>query len=494
MGRRGFPLGYTAFLTLVVAVNAIGFAVSDFVRRLGPPLLGEAITYSPLVVDRDGKLLRPFTTKDGYWRLPATPAEVDARFLRMLIAYEDKRFYSHPGVDPVALARAAWQFAAHGRVISGGSTLTMQVARLLEPRPERSLSDKFAEMIRAIEIEQRLSKEQILTLYLALAPYGGNLEGVRAASLAYLGREPRRLSSAEAALLIALPQAPETRRPDHSPEAARIARDRVLARFARQGLINSDQAEAGMQEDMPRGRKAFPMLAAHIAERLIKKQPDAEIERTTISREIQIALEALARDRAQAIGGGVSAAIIVVDNATGEVRAHIGGVGYFDGARAGQVDLASALRSPGSALKPFIYGLAFEDGLVHPETLIDDRAVRFGAWHGDGAPRLAAVAQCAGSPGARCGRSQPPSRKTEKYRCRAGTAESRGTRTRRRARWRRRPAYRSCNALYRSCPRRRSFATRLAHRRSHDSRGATAPLRQGGGLAGRRCASRLAGA
>jgi penicillin-binding protein 1C len=240
----------------VLIINVGGFALTDFLRRLGPPPLGEAISYSALVVDRQGKLLRPFTTKDGYWRLPASPVDVDPRFLRMLIAYEDKRFYGHPGVDVRALVRAAWQALANGRVISGGSTLTMQVARLLEPRPERTLGAKLAEIVRAIQMERRLSKEQILTLYLALAPYGGNLEGTRAAALAYFGKEPRRLSSAEAALLIALPQAPEARRPDRAPKAARLARDRVLARLAGQGLINQDQAVAARLE--ARGGSARP--------------------------------------------------------------------------------------------------------------------------------------------------------------------------------------------------------------------------------------------
>ncbi len=379
-GFRRLHLVYAGFLALVLAINAIGFELTEFVRRLGPPPLGENLTYSTLVVDRDGRLLRPFTTKDGYWRLPVTADDVDQRYLAMLIAYEDKRFYRHPGVDLQALARAAQQALWNGRIVSGGSTLTMQVARLLEPRPERRFSDKLAEMVRAVQLERRLSKTQILNLYLSLAPYGGNIEGVRAASLAYFGKEPRRLSTAEAALLVALPQAPEARRPDRAPVAAKNARDRVIARLAKAHIINGDQAAAAQIEAAPTARKQFPMLAAHLAERLAKPVTDGTLISTTISRDLQAALESLVRERAIAFGSGVSAAIVVVDNGTGEVRAHVGGVGFFDMARAGQVDLASALRSPGSTLKPFIYGLAFEDGLVHPQTLIDDRAIRYGAY------------------------------------------------------------------------------------------------------------------
>ncbi len=379
--RSRWPLRlYAGLLGALLLVNGAGFTVTETLRRLGPVPLGETIAYSTLVVDRTGKLLRPFITRDGYWRLPVTADEVDPRFLAMLIAYEDKRFHDHGGVDPQALLRAAWQGLSNGRVVSGGSTLTMQVARLLEPRPARRLSDKLAEMIRAVQIEQRLSKQRILDLYLALAPYGGNIEGVRAASLAYFGKEPKRLSTAESAMLVALPQAPESRRPDRHPKAAASARNRVVARLSAQGLINADQAEAATVEAAPKGRLAFPLHAAHVAERLARAAPPGSVIETTIDRPLQSALETLARERANSLGSGVATAILVAENETGEIRAHVGGTGYFDSFRAGQMDLASALRSPGSALKPFIYGLAFEDGVVHPETLIDDRAVRYGAY------------------------------------------------------------------------------------------------------------------
>jgi penicillin-binding protein 1C len=379
--RSRWPLRlYVGLLSGILVVNAAGFTATEVLRRLGPVPLGRDITYSTLVTDRDGRLLRPFITRDGYWRLPLSSDEVDPRFLGMLIAYEDKRFYEHRGVDPRALARAAWQALTHGRIVSGGSTLTMQVARLLEPRPGRRLADKLAEIIRALQIERRLTKKEILDLYLRLAPYGGNIEGLRAATLAYFGKEPKRLSTAESAMLVALPQAPESRRPDRRPRLAAAARNRVIIRLRNDGIINADQAEAAAAEEAPKGRLAFPMFAAHVAERLARAAPDGAVEQTTIARALQASLETLARDRALAIGSGVAAAILVVDNETGEVRAHVGGTGYFDSVRAGQMDLALALRSPGSTLKPFIYGLAFEDGIVHPETLIDDRAVRYGAY------------------------------------------------------------------------------------------------------------------
>src|SRR5215831_16965625 len=200
--------------SVLIAVVLFLSAVTWWIVSLGPSPLGEGLAFSTLVVDREGRLLRPYTTPEGRWRLPAARADVDPRFLSMLLAYEDRRFASHAGVDPLALARAARQLLFNGRIVSGASTLTMQVARLLEPRSERSLTAKLRQLVRAIELERRLSKDEILALYLSLAPYGGNLEGVRAASLAYFGKEPRRLSLGEAALLVALPQSPEFRRPD----------------------------------------------------------------------------------------------------------------------------------------------------------------------------------------------------------------------------------------------------------------------------------------
>ncbi|MCR4283539.1 MAG: transglycosylase domain-containing protein, partial [Bauldia sp.] len=206
-GSLAFAIGVAAALTLA-ALDAIG----DIEARLPPLPPPSAIPTSTIVVDRDGKLLRPFTIADGRWRLPVTKADVDPRYLDMLIAYEDRRFAEHDGVDLAALLRAAGQFIlAGGHIVSGGSTLTMQVARLIDERGTRSLAGKLRQIAIARALEKRLSKDEILTLYLTLAPYGGNIEGVRAASLAYFGKEPARLTIAEVATLVAIPQSPEAR-------------------------------------------------------------------------------------------------------------------------------------------------------------------------------------------------------------------------------------------------------------------------------------------
>ncbi len=333
---------------------------------------------SVTVVDRDHRLLRAFTTQDAKWRLPVEVADVDADYIRLLMTFEDRRFREHRGVDGMAIGRAVLQAVRHGRLVSGGSTLTMQVARLLDGRHERTASGKLRQMARAVALEEKLSKDQILRIYLRLAPFGGNLEGVRAATLAYFGKEPRRLSLGEAALLVALPQSPEARRLDRHPEAARRARDRVLDRAVDAGVVTPAQAQRAKSEKVPHGRIAFPMLAPHLAERAAAAHAGETVVRTTIDRDLQARLEQLAAQQAPLNGDKVSAAILVADHGTGEIIARVGASDYFDGARQGPVDMISAVRSPGSALKPFIYGLAFEAGYAHPETLIDDRPVRFG--------------------------------------------------------------------------------------------------------------------
>lgn len=363
--------GFGAVMALVGAV---------WVQSLGPAPLGKNLEYSHVVLDREGRLLRAYATTEGRWRLSVSERDVDPRFFKLLFTYEDKRFHDHHGVDPLSLGRAAVQLISRGQIISGGSTISMQVARLLEPRERRSLGAKMRQIVRALELERALGKDGILALYLALAPYGGNLEGVRAASLAYFGKEPRKLSLAEAALLVALPQSPELRRPDRFPTAARAARDRVLDRAAIAGLMPRDEIARAKSQPVPHERKPLPVLAPHAADQVVLMEPDRREHRLTLDLFLQKNLQELARERAQALGPDISVAILAVDNVTGEVRARVASADYFDLRRAGQVDMTQALRSPGSTLKPFIYGLGFEDGVIHPDTLIDDRPSRYGSY------------------------------------------------------------------------------------------------------------------
>jgi len=344
---------------------------------LPPPTLDRARSASVLVLAADGSILRGFLTADGKWRLPIESEDVDPLYRRMLIAAEDRRFAWHLGVDPLAGSRAVIQLAISGHVVSGASTLTMQVARLLEPHP-RSLVAKFGEMAKALVLERQMSKDQVLGLYLTLAPFGGNLEGARAASLAYFGKEPARLSAAEAALLVALPRSPERLRPDRHPEAARAARDRVLLRMAELEVISPAILAESRAEEVPQARLAMPFRAPHLARELRDAQPAHLTHRTTINPLLQQRIEALLRREVVGLDSEASLAAVVVDNRDRRVLAYVGNADFASVTRRGALDMARAVRSPGSALKPFIYAMGFDRLIIHPETVLEDRARYFG--------------------------------------------------------------------------------------------------------------------
>lgn len=373
---RARPLALMAFALWAGAT--LRDAGDDWVAATVLPDLG--IETSVEVLARDGRLLRAYTVADGRWRMAVAMGAVDPSYTDMLVAYEDKRFYTHSGVDLWAMARAVAQAVRHGRVVSGGSTLTMQVARLLEDSGTGQVAGKLRQARVALALERRLTKAQIMQLYYQIAPYGGNLEGVRAASLAYFGKEPRRLTPAQSALLVALPQSPETRRPDRAPDAARAAREKVLLRAVAAGEIEADQGKAALREAMPVTRRDFPALAPHLADRVVAAQPDAALIRTALDAGLQVRIEALATQSVAAQGDRLQVAIVVADHRSGEILASVGSSAYRADARLGFVDMTQALRSPGSTLKPLVYGLAFDQGLAHPETLIEDRPMDFGGY------------------------------------------------------------------------------------------------------------------
>ncbi|MGK0267091.1 MAG: penicillin-binding protein 1C [Maricaulis sp.] len=363
----------------VVAGTLAGLVFLLALDALLPVPLEPAQARSQLVRDRDGELLRAFPVADGRWRLAADLDRIDPDFIDALLAYEDSRFYSHIGVDPGAVVRAAWEGLRAGRIVSGASTLSMQVARLLEPRP-RTYGAKFLQMTRALQLELHLSKREILELYLTLAPYGGNLEGVRAASWAYFGREPDQLTIEQIALLIALPQSPEARRPDRHPEAAIAARGRVLDRLARVGLARpTAQADAAL--DPAPGRRAFPGDAWQVAETLARHNRGRTDMVTTLDAGLQRALEQQVRDNLPMGDDEAQIAVMVVETQSRAVRAAIGSAGRER--PGGWIDLTTRPRSPGSTLKPFIYAMAFDDGLAAPDTRIADLPRRFAGYQPD---------------------------------------------------------------------------------------------------------------
>ena len=343
--------------------------------RLFPPNLTRLHAVGVEVQDRDGRVLSVLPAPGGFWRLATRPEDVSPILLDLLIAAEDRRFYQHPGVDPLALGRAAGQWLRAGRVVSGGSTLTMQAARLLEPRP-RGLRAKAIEIFRAFQLEARFSKRDILSIWLTLAPQGGNIEGMRAGALAWFGRPARRLDAAEAALLIALARRPAALSPDRHAEAARAARDDVLRRRAAAMLSAEDQALA-LAAPLPSTRLPMLGLAPHLA-RELARQGESPI-RSSLDAGLQRASERLAAEALLRLPDRGSVALIIADLRSRETRALVGGAFGAEN-RAGALDLTRATRSPGSALKPFLYAMAFEQGLVRPDTLLSDLPRRFGAY------------------------------------------------------------------------------------------------------------------
>lgn len=343
--------------------------------RLWPLPLKE-VNPARVVVDEQGTPLWRFADSEGIWRYPVTIEEVSPRYLEALIQYEDRWFWDHPGVNPFSVLRAAWQDLTSGRVVSGGSTLTMQVARLLDPHP-RTFGGKIRQLWRALQLEWHLSKRDILTLYLNRAPFGGTLQGVGAASWAYLGKSPAQLSYSEAALLAVLPQAPSRLRPDRWPGRAEAARNKVLARMETQGVWSAKQVRESREEPVWLAPRQMPQLAPLFSRMMLGKSRNDKIV-TTLDATLQRQLEELAMNWKGRLPPRSSLAMIVVDHASMKVRGWVGSVDINDDSRFSHVDMVSAIRSPGSVLKPFVYGLAMDDGLIHPASLLQDVPRRTG--------------------------------------------------------------------------------------------------------------------
>src|SRR5216684_3337044 len=297
-----------ACAALAAASLAAGALALD---RLFPPDLSRYHERSSETVDANGRLLRAFTTADGKWRLKTTVDDVDPVYLALLKAYEDRRFDDHWGIDPLAAARAAGQWISRGRIVSGASTISMQAARLLEPRP-RGLLTKAVQSARALQLEWRYSKREVVAIYLTLAPMGGNLEGVRAASFAYFGKEPRQLSAAEAALLVAIPQSPSRRRPDRAPAAAQAGRDGVLQRGLEHSVIDQALFAAAIDRPVPARRLGMPMNAPHLSAWLAGQSP-GQIVPTTVRFELQSALSQLVADERNQLPDKAQIALVAID-------------------------------------------------------------------------------------------------------------------------------------------------------------------------------------
>ncbi|MBU8974717.1 penicillin-binding protein 1C [Lysobacter sp. MMG2] len=376
-GRRAVLKSLLAAQLLLIAAMLADLAF--------PLPLPDARDRGAVVTAADGTPLRAFADAGGIWRYAVEPEQVSPLYVQALLNYEDRWFWRHPGINPFALLRAGAQWIGSGRVVSGGSTLTMQVARILDANAHpdertstRTPARKLRQMLRAVQLEVHLSKREILSLYVNRAPFGGTVEGVEAASWAYLGKPSSRLSHAEAALLAVLPQSPSRLRPDREPERARVARDKVLARMQQLGVWSAAQVEDARVESVVARSLQPPRLAPLLAQRLRFERPDAVRLASTLDLDLQRTLEDRVTAYFSQLPERTSAALLVVDNATLEARAYVGSLAFADTTRLGHVDMVKAWRSPGSTLKPFLYGLALDDGLIHSESLLVDAPQAFG--------------------------------------------------------------------------------------------------------------------
>ena len=323
--------------------------------------------------DRNEELLQVIISDDGFYRLSVNADDLPELFINTLLLQEDQYFFQHPGVNPLAVLRAVATNLTAGHVVSGASTLTMQLARMLERRP-RTLSAKLLEMLRALQLEMRFSKTQILQYYLSIAPYGGNLEGVNAATYAYFGKPARQLSPAQIALLVVIPKSPNQMRPDQHPASARTRRDALLARMREAGLIDQTTYLRAIDEPLPDRRLSFPNRIPHLAWYLKSKHAQQTDFHTTVDRNIQARAEHLVQQYTNGLHdrGIHNASVVVLDTQTRELRAMLGSSDYFDREHEGANNGAIALRSPGSTLKPFLYGLAMDAGLIAEKNRLED--------------------------------------------------------------------------------------------------------------------------
>jgi penicillin-binding protein 1C len=340
--------------------------------------LPDKVEYSTIVTDNKGTVIHAFLTKDQQWRMKTTLQEISPLLRKTIIQKEDKYFYRHPGINPVAMTRAFFKNMVRGKRTSGASTITMQVARALEPR-KRTYGSKLIEMFRAVQLEWKYDKDEILQLYLNLLPYGGNIQGVKSASILYFGKNPDHLSLAEITALSIIPNRPSTLVMGKANDEIIKERNRWLQTFAKEKVFTQKEIADALQEPLTATRGTVPRLAPHLAYKL-KAQGD--IIHTNIRLNDQLKIEKLVKDyvRTLSLKNIHNAAVMVIDNSTHQVISYVGSADFYDSTDGGQVNGAAAIRQPGSTLKPLLYGLCFDEGLLTPRMVITDVAVNYAGY------------------------------------------------------------------------------------------------------------------
>lgn len=338
--------------------------------------LPDKITYSTIITDNKEQVVNAYLTTDQKWRMKTELNEISPLLQKTIINKEDRHFYRHPGVNPFALIRAFFANLFHMRRMSGASTITMQVAKMLEPG-KRNIWNKCREMFRALQLELKYSKKEILQLYLNLVPYGGNIEGVKAASLLYFNKNPDHLSLAEITALSIIPNKPGVMILGRHNDFIIKERNRWLQRFAERKIFTDKEIEDALAEPMDAFRHTVPHYIPHLAYKL--KKQGGDIIRTTIDLNTQLKTEKLVEDyvRVQRLKNIRNAAVVIIDNKTHKVISYVGSSGFWDTTDGGQVNGANAVRQPGSTLKPLLYALCFDEGLLTPKTVMTDVAVNY---------------------------------------------------------------------------------------------------------------------
>ena len=366
-------------LFLLLIIFSLGVGGFFCIDKFFPPNVKRWKDTSILLLDRKGELLYALLSSDDKRRFPITLKEVSPLYISFLKAYEDKRFDQHFGIDPFALMRAIGQLGYYQKVVSGASTLTMQVVRLLDPRP-RTFISKIIESFRALQLEFHFSKKEILEMYLTLAPFGGNIEGIHAASFFYFDKHPMHLTAEEASFLVGIPKSPAKFRPDYYYDRALKMQRKVLERGYNNGVLSKEEYLKIKDISPMLCLQASPVVAPHVLHTLRKKYPDKKVFHTTLNGALQRLSEKCFRQGIMGNSAFITGAAMIMDKADGSVVAYIGSAFWKNKARSGYIDMVQAVRSPGSTLKPFIYALAFQEGLIHPKTLIKDSATNFSGY------------------------------------------------------------------------------------------------------------------